>query len=756
MELTRTTLDGSLSYDTDGGDIVSYWWIQQLTGPRVTLSTEYEVLASFEAPNVTETTELIFQLQIADDSGNESLDYVSVFVGPNIAPTANAGPDQTVTEGDLVSLDGQLSSDIDGSIAAYSWTQLSGSAVSLANMNTVAPSFTAPLVTSSEILTFELTVTDDDGTTDTDTVVVTINDDTTSPVTSISTTSSSSKGNTFFDITLTPNETATTNYRVTTGTVVSGGADTTSWQTYSGVVRVQAPKKSDPVIEFYSQDSAGNTETTQTVVLVIGAPNDPPTAHAGSDQTVTESDVVQLDGQASADNDGTISSYSWQQTSGSAVTLSGGSSSTPTFTAPEVTSATTLTFELTVTDDDGDTGTDTVVITVNDTPSGNQTPQADAGSNQTVTEGDSVSLDGQLSSDSDGTITTYAWIQLSGSAVTLANENTATPSFVAPQVSSSSTLTFELTVTDDLGATDVDTVVITVNDVPPVNNDPSANAGSDQTVNEGDSVSLDGQLSSDSDGSITAYSWVQLSGAGVSLTNANTATPSFTAPSVSSSSTLTFELTVTDDQGATNKDSVNIIVNPASSSNLPPVADAGVDLLVLPDSLTSLDGQASYDSDGSIVSYSWVQISGIQVTLQDEDTPQPSFQSPSIGWSDEYLLFELTVTDDQGAASSDQIEVRVSSSTDDTPPVTTMSYSTDSAKGKVYYNLTFDKNEPATTYYRVLSGKIVWGGEDTTNWQNPPSGDVVRIESSKNADVVVEFYSVDTIGNTEDVQSVTL
>ncbi len=94
-----------------------------------------------------------------------------------------------------------------------------------------------------------------------------------------------------------------------------------------------------------------------------GGTNAPPTANAGADRTVAEGASASLQGSGS-DADGTIASYSWTQAGGPTVTLSGASTSNASFTAPQVTANTALTFRLTVTDNQGATGTDTVTITV--------------------------------------------------------------------------------------------------------------------------------------------------------------------------------------------------------------------------------------------------------------------------------------------------------------------------------------------------------------------------------------------------------
>lgn len=91
----------------------------------------------------------------------------------------------------------------------------------------------------------------------------------------------------------------------------------------------------------------------------------------------------------------------------------------------------------------------------------NQSPTANAGIHRSVTQGAAVTLQGS-GTDTDGTITAYAWTQTAGPAVTLSGANTASASFTAPQVDTTTTLTFRLVVTDNQGATGSDDVTITV------------------------------------------------------------------------------------------------------------------------------------------------------------------------------------------------------------------------------------------------------------------------------------------------------
>ena len=192
----------------------------------------------------------------------------------------------------------------------------------------------------------------------------------------------------------------------------------------------------------------------------ITAANVPPTANAGVDQSVFSGATVTLTGTCS-DTDGTIASCVWTQTAGPAVTLSG-SGSTVSFTAPSVTATTTLSFQLTATDNGGAKGSDLMNVTVNAV--GNVPPTANAGSDQTVTSGNLVSMSGS-GTDTDGTIASYAWTQTAGPAVTLSGASSATATFTAPTVTTATTLTFQLTVTDNGGASATDSVNVTVNSI---------------------------------------------------------------------------------------------------------------------------------------------------------------------------------------------------------------------------------------------------------------------------------------------------
>ena len=287
-------------------------------------------------------------------------------------------------------------------------------------------------------------------------------------------------------------------------------------------------------------------------------------------------------------------------------------------------------------------------------------PVANAGADQRVNGGALVSLDGSGSTPSG---LTFAWTQTAGVPVALAAADSASPSFTAPTVPGA--LTFQLTITDRAGNSASATVTVTVN-APPV-----ADAGADQTVDAGANVTLNGTGSRDSDGVITSFTWIQTAGTPVTLANASTANPSFSAPS--SGGSLAFQLTVTDNEGASSSDSVTVAVTvppppppppeptppptQPPTGNKAPVANAGADETVQPHSYVVLNGLGSYDPDGKIVKYRWTQIGGTPVYMYGGSLPFMYFIAPA---KEGPLTFQLTVTDNKGATGTDTVTITVS------------------------------------------------------------------------------------------------
>ncbi|TAK07194.1 MAG: hypothetical protein EPO39_07115 [Candidatus Manganitrophaceae bacterium] len=307
------------------------------------------------------------------------------------------------------------------------------------------------------------------------------------------------------------------------------------------------------VLQYIRQEIQGNLARATFAVK----DNTPPViADAGADQTVNEGALVQLDGSGSSAPSGNPLTYRWEQIAGPSVSLNLVDPIYPTFIAPEVPAGgATLTFGLIVEDGSRSSAQDVVNVTVKNI---NHPPVAEAGEDQTVIEGAEVFLDGSGSFDPDSDALTYRWVQTAGPSVILSDPTATRPSFTAPFVGSAGAIvTFELTVHD---GTDQAADFVQVR-VEAANHPPIADAGVDQTKDEGILVTLNGTGSHDPDGDTLTYHWTQLGGPVVSLSDSQSGTPSFTAPLVSTGgATLLFQLVVNDGSADSAPDQVTVTV----------------------------------------------------------------------------------------------------------------------------------------------------------------------------------------------------
>ena len=353
--------------------------------------------------------------------------------------------------------------------------------------------------------------------------------------------------------------------------------------------------------------------------------NRPPVANAGPAQSAIVGHAVILDGTASSDPDGNLLTYSWSFVSrpaGSTATLTNPTTVHPTFVAD---AAGNFTVQLVVNDGTVNSAPATVVIGV----AVNQPPVANAGTAQTVNVGATVTLDGSASSDPNRDPLTYAWSFVSrpaGSTATLTNPTSVVPTFVAGVAGS---YTVQLIVNDGTVNSAPATVVITTGVV--ANRPPTANAGPNQTVNVGVTVTLDGTGSSDLDGNPLTYSWSFVSrpaGSAATLTNPTAARPTFVADAAGQ---FVVRLTVND--GSVNSAPATVTIG-ASVTNQPPTANAGPAQTVNVGVTVTLDGTGSSDPNGNPLTYSWSFVSrpaGSAATLTNPTAAQPTFVADVAG-----------------------------------------------------------------------------------------------------------------------------
>jgi hypothetical protein len=290
--------------------------------------------------------------------------------------------------------------------------------------------------------------------------------------------------------------------------------------------------------------------------------NVPPAANAGEDQEGYTGTRVVLDGGRSSDPNGDDLRFSWTQSSGEPVTLSGASSASASF-VPEQPGV--YVFHLVTSDDQFSSLPDEVQVIVNTET--NHVPTADAGEDQTVKAGDPVTLDGSGSSDPEGSPLSYQWSQVEGpEMVILEDASAAQAQFDA---TAAGLYRFQLIVNDGELASVPDSTIINVESAG--NRAPTASIMVTDPFRVGDWVSLDGSGSSDADRDLLAYSWSQTGGPQVLLEFGDRTTAGFYAVN---EGTLAFELVVHDGESQSIPASVDVQVLAALDRTLHP-SDAG-------------------------------------------------------------------------------------------------------------------------------------------------------------------------------------
>lgn len=313
-----------------------------------------------------------------------------------------------------------------------------------------------------------------------------------------------------------------------------------------------------------------DTDTPSPSVLV----------NAGADLEVNEQTTVQLS--ASAVGEADPLSYSWQVSP--AITLIQPSTAAPdiSFQAPAVSQSQVYTFVLTVTDGNGNQGSDQLDVTVQPV---NAAPNAiisllspEGTSLDAVPAGVGVVLSAASSNDADAPnptlpITAWQWQQTAGPAVIDGiSVNGETLAFTSPVQEDNSELTFTLTVTDAESAQDTATVDLTI--LGERNTLPTVNAGVDHSVFSGESIILTGEAESSVTSALPlSVQWLNDSDLAPVIDDAGSLQTYAIAPDVSTTQRIIFTLEVTDNFGNIVNDSLTVNVRPLPLS---PVNDTGV------------------------------------------------------------------------------------------------------------------------------------------------------------------------------------
>lgn len=563
--------------------------------------------------------------------GKMLIDYVRVFRWNGHGEVATgdgiftyAGPDIIALDkgldgSEIVTLDASGSAHHTGEILSYSWS-IDGQEVATGEV--------APLALSRGAYEVLLTVTDDLGNTGTDIVLVTVSNGGLAPVADAGPDQEviDDNGDDLVTVSLDGSLSEEAGAPIVGYRWLENGLELAT-----GVTANVQLSTGTHIITLEVTDEDESVGTDEVVITVIDPDNVAPVADAGEDISVNDVDgddlvEVTLDASGSSDSDGTIESYEW---------IFNGEVIASGETTQVVLSTGTYSLTLEVMDNDGVTSTDELMITVTDPD--NNAPNANAGADQLIIDGDldgeeEVTLDASGSSDSDGTIQSYLW-KLEGVEIGTDDVLTLTLTLGEHLIT--------LQVTDNDGITTADSTTVYVNQLP------SAVAGDDIKATDSDSsgdeiVSLDASGSSDPDGTIAAYSWV------------------FEEAEIGSSETFDYAfpiganevtLVITDNFGSQVSDEITVHV--ASLDNIAPTANAGSDIEEQANANGSqdiqLDGSGSNDPDGSIYSYSWRK-NGIEIA---------SGQSPTVSLAIGVHTIDLLVTDNEGAEGTDEVLVTV-------------------------------------------------------------------------------------------------
>ena len=321
---------------------------------------------------------------------------------------------------------------------------------------------------------------------------------------------------------------------------------------------------SDGNYEVTVQVSDGVRSSTADLRVTLIDVNEAPTADAGNDQgDVAQGATVTLAATATDPDAGDTLTYAWAQSGGDNVTLSATGTATVTFDAPtRLTEDATLVFTLTVTDTGGLTGQDVVSVTVITTPTGTA-PSVTSAAALTVAEG-ATAVATLTATDADTGAESLTWSIPGGAdapkfAITTggALSFAAAKDFENPDDSGGDG-NYEVTVqvSDGVRSSTADLRVTLID----VNEAPTADAGNDQQdVAQGATVTLAATATDPDAGDILTYAWAQSGGDNVTLSATGTATVTFDAPTgLTEDATLVFTLTVTDTGGLTDQDVVSV------------------------------------------------------------------------------------------------------------------------------------------------------------------------------------------------------
>jgi PKD repeat protein len=527
-----------------------------------------------------------------------------------LPPVAEAGGPYAGAAGFAVSFDSAGSNDPDGSIVSYDWDFGDGSP----HGTGATPSHT---YAAANLYNVSLTVTDNNGLTDSDSSTADIGTESQPPDAVAGGPYEGTVGvPVSFDGSASDDpDSVIVDWDWAFGNGEFGGGETTTY-TYVESGRY--------IVRLMVTDDTGATGNDFTTATISSESNLSPIADAGAPSTGVVGEVVNFDGSASVDPDGTVVTYDWDFGDGDTGT---GATTSHTYSEADIYIVT-----LTVTDDGGVTDSN---ITAASIDASNQRPVANANGPYTGAANVAVSFDSTGSNDPDGTIAAYDWDFGDGSP----HGTGAAPSH---SYAAGGNYNVILTVTDNDGVPAED---LTTADIDSPNKSPHADSGGPGYAGVvGVPVPFDGTGSYDTDGYLVSMAWEFADG----TDNGTGETPehTYTAPGI-----YNVILTVTDNDDATSGNGSLVFIG---EGNMPPVADPGGPYTGVVGVPVSFNGSESSDPEGDILSYEW--------DFGDGNTGTGAKPSHTYDSADIWTVY-LTVTDGSNLSDEDyaQADIRVES-----------------------------------------------------------------------------------------------
>jgi hypothetical protein len=649
---STVTLTGSGS-DADG-TVTSYAWAQTGGTAGIAAVISSPGTASTGITGLTGVGTYIFQLTVTDNQGATGAATVTITVnGVNQPPKANAGANQSIaTPISSVTLTGS-GADVDGTIAAYAWVQTGGPAAMISTPANASTTVTG--LTAAGVYSFQLTVTDNSGATGVAGMTVTLANNIIPP--GITSNKPQTISGSTVSLTSTPStlgfaikSTQWSKFSVpgqgmmrltVVGSSTSAGTGA-SVPDSAYVNMLSAYYRSQGIIDTIYNLAVGGTwvgDIDITTALNYGAPvllvNYPSNNFNASNRAQSIAKFQEI--KDSCDRRGVQFYTTGTQPRG-----------VSNYDSADRANLVILNDSLRIRF--GDRFIDFLTPVLNTT---------DNSIKQEYSHGDDIHVNNAGHA---------AFFQLVRAA-NIFQHVFSSPSVISAPNAASVSVTglgqgvnqFQVSIIDGRGLAANAVAKVTVSTV--VNQPPTANAGSAQVISLPATTATLTGAGTDADGTIAGFAWVQTGGtAGVAATIVSPGLAKTNINGMTAAGTYIFQLTVTDNQGATGMSMVTITVNPAPA-NQPPVANAGSPQTITLPATTATLGGSGTDADGTIAGYAWTQVGGTSGVTATIDTPTLASTMVSGLTTAGTYVFHLTVTDNQGATDTSDVTITVNNAT---------------------------------------------------------------------------------------------